>query len=169
MNTPGDVLVFMPGRGEINATLDALRSLRTPRAGGSAYHVARRAGTAGAGPGIFAPNALRKVIVATNVAETSITIDGIRHVVDSGAARIARYDAERGIGTLVIGAYQPCQRGPAERPCGPHRTGDLPPALDCLSVTKSREERNTPGNPAQRPRGSCVIAALAWHPGSRRI
>ena len=48
----------------------------------------------------FAPNSLRKVIVATNVAETSITIDGIRHVVDSGVARVARYDAERGIGTL---------------------------------------------------------------------
>ena len=43
-----------------------------------------------------------KVVVSTNVAETSVTIDGIRHVVDSGLARVARYDAERGIGTLFL-------------------------------------------------------------------
>jgi len=85
---PGDILVFMPGRGEINGTLDALRSLRTrervaciPLHGELEPQEQDRA---------FAPNSLRKVIVATNVAETSITIDGIRHVVDSGIARVAR-------------------------------------------------------------------------------
>ncbi len=44
----------------------------------------------------------RKVVVATNVAETSITIDGVRLVIDSGLARIPRYDANRGINTLLI-------------------------------------------------------------------
>src|SRR3989442_10496923 len=44
----------------------------------------------------------RKVVVATNVAETSITIDGVRLVIDSGLARIARYDANRGINTLMV-------------------------------------------------------------------
>ena len=75
---PGDILVFMPGRGEINGTLDALRGMRTqervaciPLHGELEPQEQDRA---------FAPNALRKVIVATNVAETSITIDGIRHV-----------------------------------------------------------------------------------------
>ena len=43
-----------------------------------------------------------KVVVATNVAETSITIDGVRLVIDSGLARIPRYDANRGINTLLI-------------------------------------------------------------------
>src|SRR5476649_1280525 len=43
-----------------------------------------------------------KVVVATNVAETSITIDGVRLVIDSGLARIARYDSNRGINTLLI-------------------------------------------------------------------
>jgi len=42
------------------------------------------------------------VVVATNVAETSITIDGVRLVIDSGLARIPRYDANRGINTLLI-------------------------------------------------------------------
>src|SRR5215475_11182329 len=44
----------------------------------------------------------RKVVVATNVAETSLTIDGIRCVIDSGLARIPRYDPFRGINTLLI-------------------------------------------------------------------
>src|SRR5262249_11134578 len=43
-----------------------------------------------------------KVVVATNVAETSITIDGVRLVIDSGLARIARYDPNRGINTLRV-------------------------------------------------------------------
>src|SRR5213078_2010789 len=43
-----------------------------------------------------------KVVVATNVAETSITIDGIRGVIDSGLARIPRYDPNRGINTLLV-------------------------------------------------------------------
>src|SRR3569623_1173204 len=44
----------------------------------------------------------RNVVVATNVAETSLTIDGIRLVIDSGLARIPRYDANRGINTLLV-------------------------------------------------------------------
>ncbi len=44
----------------------------------------------------------RKVVVATNVAETSLTIDGVRLVIDSGLARIARYDSNRGLNTLLI-------------------------------------------------------------------
>jgi ATP-dependent helicase HrpB len=107
---PGDILVFMPGRGEINGTLDALRGLRSrervaciPLHGELEPQEQDRA---------FAPNALRKVIVATNVAETSITIDGIRHVVDSGLARVARYDAERGIGTLLL---EPISRASADQ------------------------------------------------------
>ena len=91
----------------------------------------------------FAPNPLRKVIVATNVAETSITIDGIRHVVDSGVARVARYDAERGIGTLLL---EPISRASADQRKG--RAGRTAPGtchrLWTVIGHKSREERNTP-------------------------
>ena len=138
---PGDILVFMPGRGEINGTLDALRGLRTrervaciPLHGELEPQEQDRA---------FAPNALRKVIVATNVAETSITIDGIRHVVDSGVARVARYDAERGIGTLLL---EPISRASADQRKG--RAGRTAPGtchrLWTVIGHKSREERNTP-------------------------
>src|SRR5207245_4386746 len=44
----------------------------------------------------------RKIVVATNVAETSLTIDGVRLVIDSGLARIPRYDPYRGINTLLV-------------------------------------------------------------------
>ena len=138
---PGDILVFMPGRGEINGTLDALRGLRTgervaciPLHGELEPQEQDRA---------FAPNSLRKVIVATNVAETSITIDGIRHVVDSGVARVARYDAERGIGTLLL---EPISRASADQRKG--RAGRTAPGtchrLWTTSSHKDRDERNTP-------------------------
>ena len=138
---PGDILVFMPGRGEINGTLDALRGLRTPERvaciplhGELEPQEQDRA---------FAPNALRKIIVATNVAETSITIDGIRHVVDSGLARVARYDAERGIGTLML---EPISRASADQRKG--RAGRTAPGtchrLWTVIGHKDREERNTP-------------------------
>jgi ATP-dependent helicase HrpB len=138
---PGDILVFMPGRGEINSTLDALRGLKTqervaciPLHGELEPQEQDRA---------FAPNALRKVVVATNVAETSITIDGIRHVVDSGIARVARYDAERGIGTLLL---EPISRASADQRKG--RAGRTASGtchrLWTVIGHKTREERNTP-------------------------
>ncbi len=138
---PGDILVFMPGRGEINGTLDALRSMKTrervaciPLHGELEPQEQDRA---------FFPNSLRKVIVATNVAETSITIDGIRHVVDSGVARVARYDAERGIGTLLL---EPISRASADQRKG--RAGRTAPGtchrLWTTSSHKDRDERNTP-------------------------
>ena len=141
LNDPGDILVFMPGRGEINGTLDALRGLRTqervaciPLHGELEPQEQDRA---------FAPNTLRKVIVATNVAETSVTIDGIRHVVDTGVARVARYDAERGIGTLSL---EPISRASADQRKG--RAGRTAPGTCHRLWTaighKSREERNTP-------------------------
>jgi ATP-dependent helicase HrpB len=138
---PGDILVFMPGMGEINSTIGAARSI------GSSERLAfiplhgdlppEEQDTA------FAPNPLRKVVVATNVAETSVTIDGIRHVVDSGLARVARYDPERGIGTLFI---EPISRVSADQRKG--RGGRTAPGTCHRLWTESghlnRPERNTP-------------------------
>ena len=60
----------------------------------------------------------RKVVVSTNVAETSLTIDGVRLVIDSGLARIPRYDPYRGINTLLDRKNQPRLGRPAGRPRG---------------------------------------------------
>lgn len=137
----GDILVFMPGMGEINSTIGAIRSGHTreplaviPLHGDLPPEDQDLA---------FASNSRRKVVVATNVAETSVTIDGIRHVVDSGLARIARYDAERGIGTLVL---EPISRASAAQRQG--RAGRTAPGTCYRLWTESsqlnRPERATP-------------------------
>ena len=138
---PGDVLVFMPGMGEINGTINACR------AGGFQEHLAFIPLHGELQPEeqdrAFAPNPLRKIVVSTNVAETSVTIDGIRHVVDSGQARVARYDSERGIGTLFI---EPISRASADQRKG--RAGRTAPGtchrLWTESAHLNRPERNTP-------------------------
>jgi ATP-dependent helicase HrpB len=138
---PGDILVFMPGMGEINATINGLR------AGKARERLALIPLHGELQPEeqdfAFTPNPLRKVVVATNVAETSVTIDGIRHVVDSGVARVARYDAERGISTLFI---EEISRASAEQRKG--RAGRTAPGTCHRLWTESghlnRPERNTP-------------------------
>ena len=138
---PGDVLVFMAGMAEINATIRALGAarLREPVVclalhGDLPPEDQDRA---------FAPHERRKIVVATNVAETSVTIDGIRHVVDSGEARVARYDAERGLGTLAL---EPISRSSADQRRG--RAGRTAPGTCHRLWTQSghlnRPERNTP-------------------------
>jgi len=137
----GDILIFMPGMAEINSTISALRSVRTeerlafiPLHGDLPPDQQDLA---------FAPNPNRKVIIATNVAETSVTIDGIRHVIDGGLARVARYDAERGIGTLFL---EPISRASAEQRKG--RAGRTAPGICYRLWTESgqlnRAETNTP-------------------------
>lgn len=85
---PGDVLVFLPGKAEIEACALALRGAFTVVAlhGGLSLDEQRRA---------FEPRAQRKVVLATNVAETALTIPGIGVVIDSGLVRQTHYQAGR--------------------------------------------------------------------------
>lgn len=138
---PGDILVFMPGMGEINATIGACRATSmNERVAFIPLHGELPPEEQDAA---FAPNPLRKVVVATNVAETSVTIDGIIHVIDSGVARVARYDAERGINTLFI---EPISRASADQRAG--RAGRTAPGVCHRLWTESghlnRPDRNTP-------------------------
>lgn len=137
----GDILVFMPGMGEINATIGACRAAETnERLALIPLHGELPPEEQDAA---FAPNRLRKVVVATNVAETSVTIDGIIHVIDSGLARVARYEPERGISTLFI---EPISRASAEQRAG--RAGRTAPGVCRRLWTEgahlNRPERNTP-------------------------
>ena len=138
---PGDILIFMPGMSEIMSTINAVRSERlTEQVALIPLH--------GELPPdqqdfAFATNRLRKIIVATNVAETSVTIDGVRHVIDSGQARVARYDSERGIGTLVV---EEISRASAEQRKG--RAGRTAPGTCHRLWTESghlnRPDKNAP-------------------------
>ena len=92
---PGDVLVFLPGKAEIEACQQGLRGKFTfvPLHGGLNLNEQRRA---------FERTPQRKVILATNVAETSLTIPGVGVVIDSGLLRQTRYHDGRSY--LVLGA-----------------------------------------------------------------
>jgi len=96
----GDVLVFMPGGFEISQTIEVIR--HAPESRGFILLPLHGEMEPRAQDAAVARYDQRKVVVATNVAETSLTIDGIRLVIDSGLARIARYDPNRGINTLLI-------------------------------------------------------------------
>ncbi|MDR3377127.1 MAG: ATP-dependent helicase HrpB [Verrucomicrobiae bacterium] len=96
----GDVLVFMPGGFEIAQTMEAIRCTREAKG----YIILPLHGELQPKDqdAAVARYQQPKVVVATNVAETSITIDGVRLVIDSGLARLARYDANRGLNTLLV-------------------------------------------------------------------
>jgi len=85
----GDVLIFMPGERDIRETSDQLES----RFGGEA-EVIPLFGRLSSGDQqrVFASSPRRKIVIATNIAETSLTIPGIRYVIDAGLARISRYN-----------------------------------------------------------------------------
>ena len=85
----GDVLVFMPGERDILETRDALQS----RGLGDTEIIPLFGRLSAAEQQhIFAPSSHRKIVIATNIAETSLTVPGIRYVVDSGLARMSRYN-----------------------------------------------------------------------------
>ena len=111
---PGDVLVFLPGEREIRDAAEHLRQhfARTPR-GGSPSGGALRGPVPEVLPlfarlsqaeqdRVFEPGNGRRIVLATNVAETSLTVPGIRYVVDSGLARVKRYSFRSKVEQLQI-------------------------------------------------------------------
>src|SRR4051794_953908 len=90
---PGDVLVFLPGEREIRDTADALGELAATAGGGLEVVPLYSRLSAAEQHKVFSPHTGRRVVLATNVAETSLTVPGIRYVVDTGVARISRYSA----------------------------------------------------------------------------
>ncbi|MFZ9682499.1 MAG: ATP-dependent RNA helicase HrpA, partial [Cephaloticoccus sp.] len=84
----GDLLVFMPSERDIRETCDLLDGRRLPNC--ELVPLFGRLSNAEQ-QRVFAPTQRRKIVIATNIAETSLTIPGIRFVVDTGLARISRY------------------------------------------------------------------------------
>jgi ATP-dependent helicase HrpB len=136
----GDVLVFMPGLFEIQRTMDEIR--RRWREHGKGEMPALLALHGEMPPReqdrAFAPHDGRRVIVATNVAETSITLPDIHFVVDSGQARIDRYDPERGVNTLHI---EPVSQASADQRAG--RAGRVAPG-QCFRLWSRRQHDQRP-------------------------
>ena len=93
---PGHILVFLPGIGEIRRTEALLRGLDAD------LHILHSSVSAEDQDRALRPSARRKLILATNIAETSLTIDGVRTVIDSGLARILVNDVRLGIDRLEL-------------------------------------------------------------------
>jgi ATP-dependent helicase HrpB len=134
--TPGDLLVFMPGAYEISRTVQAVQNekalrnfISLPLHGELPPDAQDRA---------VARYDRRKIIVSTNVAETSLTIDGVTAVIDSGLARMAHYDPHRGLNTLLI---EKISAASADQRAG--RAGRTAPGR-CVRLWTEREHARRP-------------------------
>ncbi|MCX8497029.1 MAG: ATP-dependent helicase HrpB [Akkermansiaceae bacterium] len=100
MPDAGNILMFLPGTHEIRRTIELLEN--NPAARGWDVFPLYSALPPAAQEAAISPSTRPKIIVATNVAETSLTIHGVRTVIDSGLARTASFEPRRGINTLLI-------------------------------------------------------------------
>jgi ATP-dependent helicase HrpA len=114
---PGDVLVFLSGEREIRDTADVLRG----RLDVEVLPLYARL-SASEQQRVFKPHPRRRVVLATNVAETSLTVPGIRYVVDPGTARISRYSPRLKVQRLPIEPISQASADQRKGRCG--RTSD---------------------------------------------
>ena len=112
---PGDVLVFLPGEREIREVAEVLRraSLRFTEV----LPLYARL-TPAEQQKIFQPRPARKIVLATNVAETSLTVPGIRYVIDTGVARISRYSYRAKVQRLPVEAIAQASADQRKGRCG---------------------------------------------------
>ncbi|ENM0482201.1 ATP-dependent helicase HrpB [Salmonella enterica] len=134
-NENGSLLLFLPGVGEIQRVHEHLASrvgsdvLLCPLYGALSLEAQRKAI-------VPAPAGMRKVVLATNIAETSLTIEGIRLVVDSAQERVARFDARTGLTRLVT---QRISQASMTQRAG--RAGRLAPGICLHLMAKEQAER----------------------------
>ena len=121
---PGDVLVFLSGEREIRDTADALRDRKGPadRPGGLEVLPLYARLPVAEQYRVFQPHRGRRVVLATNVAETSLTVPGITYVVDPGTARISRYSYRTKVQRLPIEPISQASANQRKGRCG--RTSD---------------------------------------------
>ncbi|MEQ8770570.1 MAG: ATP-dependent RNA helicase HrpA [Phycisphaerales bacterium] len=113
----GDVLVFMPGEREIRETTKFLRARYEGAQSVEVLPLYARLSPADQ-QRIFKPHRGMRIVVATNVAETSLTVPGIRYVIDPGTARISRYSARSKIQALPIEAISQASADQRKGRCG---------------------------------------------------
>ena len=148
--TDGNILVFLPGKGEISACLDELRHLNNvevlPLHGDLPTTEQDK---------VFEETTRRRVILSTNVAETSVTLPGITAVVDAGLVRQRTHQAQR-----VVLALRPISQASAEQRRG--RAGRLMPGV-CYRLWEERGqlERETPPEIVREDLAQFVLAVAA--------
>jgi ATP-dependent helicase HrpB len=156
----GDMLVFLPGRREIRFVENILHERRLPDDvrvhtlyGDAPYEQQQAALTP-------APDGARKVILSTSVAETSLTIDGVRIVIDSGQVRMAEFDPRRGMSGLIT---VPVSKATADQRRG--RAGRQQPGI-CYRMWTEAEHAQLPDHPQPEIKNadlaSLALDLAAW-------
>ncbi len=112
---PGDVLVFLAGEREIRETAEALRNHHPPATEILPLYARLSADEQ---MRVFQPHGRRRIVLATNVAETSLTVPGIRYVVDPGQARVSRYTPRTKVQRLPIEAISQASANQRSGRCG---------------------------------------------------
>jgi ATP-dependent helicase HrpA len=112
---PGDILVFLSGEREIRELAESLRKHHPPHTEILPLYARLSADEQ---MRVFKPHGGRRIVLSTNVAETSLTVPGIRYVVDSGEARISRYNARSKVQRLPIEAISQASANQRSGRCG---------------------------------------------------
>ena len=176
---PGDILVFLSGEREIRDTADALEGRL--RSGVEILPLFARQSTA-AQQRVWKPHKGRRVVLATNVAETSLTVPGIHYVVDPGTARISRYSARLKVQRLPIEPVSQASADQRKGRCGRVAEGHRDPALQrgglrgAPALHGARDPAHEPrrrdpadgGDRPRRRRGLPVPRPAGPPPGPRR-
>ncbi|NJC69032.1 ATP-dependent RNA helicase HrpA [Planosporangium thailandense] len=116
---PGDILVFLSGEREIRDTADALNKMDLRNTEIVPLYARLSSGEQHR---VFAPHTSRRIVLATNVAETSLTVPGIKYVIDPGTARISRYSHRTKVQRLPIEPISQASANQRKGRCG--RTSD---------------------------------------------
>jgi ATP-dependent helicase HrpA len=111
----GDILVFLSGEREIRDAADAILALKLSSTEVLPLYARLSAAEQHR---VFAPHAGRRIVLATNVAETSLTVPGIRYVIDTGLARISRYSARTKVQRLPIESISKASANQRAGRCG---------------------------------------------------
>ena len=133
--SPGDILVFASGEREIRDTRDALHALEFPDTEILPLYARLSAAEQHR---VFQPHRARRIVLATNVAETSLTVPGIRYVIDPGTARISRYSRRLKVQRLPI---EPISQASATQRAG--RCGRTADGI-CIRLYSAEEYQSRP-------------------------
>jgi ATP-dependent helicase HrpA len=159
---PGDILVFLPTERDILEISHKLRGRQLPGGSAEILPLYARLSTAEQNK-VFRPHNGRRIVLATNVAESSLTVPGIRYVVDTGTARISRYSARSKLQRLPI---EDISQASADQRKG--RCGRVGPGV-CIRLYSEedylRRERYTPPEIQRTNLASVVLQTLALQLG----
>lgn len=167
MEPPGDILLFLTGQEEIDTACEVL--YERVKALGPQVPELLILPVYAALPSemqsrIFdpAPPGARKVVIATNIAETSITIDGIYYVIDPGFSKQNAYDPKLGMDSLIVtvspnsadnvlkSAYIPSASSTTSRSCGSNWPRQMLPSIHRDRISKRDASESYSGNPAHK-------------------